>query len=214
MRRRFACSRSRMRAVGCFASTGMTMCRVKTMQWHCVAATTFAVRRSSRSRTQISPKMSFSSLPRNSPQDVSSTDPFSSTNISSQRVSPSWMMTWPGLYQEDVALMASSATKSCMSSLSAKKGTFFRASHWTACCSRLTSSLMSTSFPRSMSLFFISRWNLRFSQGYFSRIVWNVLRRMIATSHLAMERIEAVRRLSMLRSAPSPTRDPSRSLQM
>mmetsp|Transcript_98747 Transcript_98747/g.318473 ORF Transcript_98747/g.318473 Transcript_98747/m.318473 type:complete len:204 (-) Transcript_98747:333-944(-) len=202
-----------MRASGYLASTGMTTCRAKTMQWHCVAATTFAVRRSRRSNTQISPKRSFSSLPRNSPQAEISTAPRNSTYISSHRVSPSCTMTRPGRYQREEAFMANSATKSCIASSPAKKGTRFRASHCTACCSRLMSSFTSMSFPSSISLARISRWNFLFSQGYFSRMEWKVLRKMMATSQRCTERMDAVRRLSMFSRAASPTMEPSRSLQ-
>mmetsp|Transcript_70817 Transcript_70817/g.188273 ORF Transcript_70817/g.188273 Transcript_70817/m.188273 type:complete len:287 (-) Transcript_70817:358-1218(-) len=213
-RRRRACSRSRIRASGYLASTGITTWRVKSMQWTCVAAVTLAVRRSRRSRTPISPKRSFSKRPRNSPQDVTSTAPRSNTYISSQWVSPSCMMILPGRYQRGTPFMASSATKSCIAPSPAKKGTFFRASHCTACCSKLMSSLESTSLPSSMSFAFMSLWNLRFSRGYFSRMEWKVLRKTMATSHFCTERIDAVRRLSMLSSAASPTMEPSRSLQM
>mmetsp|Transcript_79374 Transcript_79374/g.199398 ORF Transcript_79374/g.199398 Transcript_79374/m.199398 type:complete len:213 (-) Transcript_79374:457-1095(-) len=124
-----ACSNKRIRASGYLARTGMTISLLNIMQWHCVAAVMFAVRRSNKSRTQISPKRSFSSLPKNSPHAVTSTAPFKSTYISSQRVSPSWMMTRPGLNQYEDAFMANSATKSCKDSSFAKNGTFFNASH-------------------------------------------------------------------------------------
>mmetsp|Transcript_75636 Transcript_75636/g.162189 ORF Transcript_75636/g.162189 Transcript_75636/m.162189 type:complete len:434 (+) Transcript_75636:166-1467(+) len=208
-----ACSKSRIRASGYLARTGIATCRLSIMQWHWVAAMILAVRLSRRSKTQISPKRSFSSLPRNSPQAVTSTAPRSKTYISSHRVSPSWMMTRPGRYQYDEAFMASSATKSCIVSSLAKKGTLFSASHCTACCSKLMSSLTSINFPSSMSLDLISRWNFLFSHGYFSRMEWKVLRRMMATSHFCKERTDAVRRLWMLKSAASPTMEPSRSLQ-
>mmetsp|Transcript_67982 Transcript_67982/g.208325 ORF Transcript_67982/g.208325 Transcript_67982/m.208325 type:complete len:221 (-) Transcript_67982:275-937(-) len=212
--RRRACSNKRIRTSGYLANTGMTISLRNTMQCTWVAATTLAVRRSRRSRTQISPKRSFSSLPKNSPQAVTSTAPLRMTYISLQRVSPSWMMTRPGRNQYEEAFMASSATKSCMDSSCAKKGTFFRASHWMACCSKLMSSLTSISLPSSISLAFISRWNFLFSHGYFSRMEWKVLLKMMATSHFCTERTDAVRRLSMLSSAASPTMEPSRSLQM
>mmetsp|Transcript_47985 Transcript_47985/g.104430 ORF Transcript_47985/g.104430 Transcript_47985/m.104430 type:complete len:287 (-) Transcript_47985:282-1142(-) len=209
----FARSRSRTLASGCFARTGVKTSLENFMQWHCVAATTFAVRRSRRSRMPISPKRSCSSLPRNSPHAVTSTAPQSRAYMSSQFVSPSWIMTRPGRTQREVAATASSATKGCKTSSWAKKGNRLKRSQCCACCSRLMSSFISMSWPDSISFAFICLWNFFFSQGYFSKIEWNVLRKMIATSHFMKERTEAVRKLSKFNNEASPKVEPSRSLQ-
>mmetsp|Transcript_184 Transcript_184/g.444 ORF Transcript_184/g.444 Transcript_184/m.444 type:complete len:345 (+) Transcript_184:635-1669(+) len=206
-------SSSRNLASGYLAKIGTMTWRESFMHCTAVAAVTVAVRLSSRSKIPISPITSFSILPRNWPQDDTSHAPRSKINISSQLTSPSCISTLPGWYQYVDVFMASSATNSCVDSLvSEKKGSCLSASHWVACCSKLMSSLTSINLPNSMSLCFISLWNFLFSQGYFSRIEWKLKREMMATSHFAKERTEAVRRLSTLSKAVSPMMEPSFNL--